>query len=253
MKTLWKSLSFLAVVHLLALVMFITWLWQSGRLTPERIQDLKARLALTAREEKLAIQKQQAETDARAQAEIDQQLHENPPVSSGAQLVRAMTTQQQEAQTQRRLDDERKMLNMQLDAAAADVEQKEADFQRQQKAWLDSTAAQRDERSLEQFTKTVRQYEQTTPKQGKRMLVELIHSGRREQAVAYMNAMNARALSKIMKEFKTDEEVKLATGLLEDMATFGLGAEVSTDSNDAQGLPNPAQPAQDAEIPAAAP
>jgi hypothetical protein len=67
----------------------------------------------------------------------------------------------------------------------------------------------------------VRQYEQVPPKQGKRMIMELVVMGQVEQAVAYLDAMNVRAAGKILKEFKTDEEIKLATELLEKLRTFG--------------------------------
>ena len=59
------------------------------------------------------------------------------------------------------------------------------------------------------------------PKQGKRMLVELVNLNQMDQAVAYLHAMNARAASKILKEFKTDPEIALATKLLERLRTFG--------------------------------
>ena len=46
MKTLWNIVSFLAVVHLLALVMFVGWLWKSGRLDGARIDELREMLAV---------------------------------------------------------------------------------------------------------------------------------------------------------------------------------------------------------------
>jgi len=36
MRTVWNIISFLAVVHLLAVALFIGWLWQSQRLSAER-------------------------------------------------------------------------------------------------------------------------------------------------------------------------------------------------------------------------
>ena len=47
MKTLWNIVSFLAVVHLLAVVMFVGWLWKSGRLDEARVGELREMLAMT--------------------------------------------------------------------------------------------------------------------------------------------------------------------------------------------------------------
>jgi hypothetical protein len=234
------------VVHLLALLIFLGWLWQSGRLNVDRAKEIKGKLAMTVSEERAAEQKVLAEKEAHAQREIDDQLKADPPVGSGAQLVRLATMQQHEAQAKRRLQDEKKMLNQQLAQVTATVDEKEAEFKKQRDEWMHATAVDRDKRVDEQFTKAVRQYEQTTPKQGKKMLVELINDSKRDQAVAYMNAMNPRALSKIIKEFKTDEEVKLATGLLEDMAKFGVEADSQKEPSNVDGLANSDQPAENA-------
>ena len=41
MKTAWNIVSFLAVVHLLALLMFAGWLWQTDRLDGGRITAIQ--------------------------------------------------------------------------------------------------------------------------------------------------------------------------------------------------------------------
>jgi hypothetical protein len=74
----------------------------------------------------------------------------------------------------------------------------------------------------EQFLQTVKQYEQLTPKQGKQMIVALVNQKQTDQAVAYLDAMSPRAASRILKEFKTESEIALATELLEKLRTFGV-------------------------------
>lgn len=48
-----------------------------------------------------------------------------------------------------------------------------------------------------------------------------------DQMVAYLNAMAPRAANKILREFKTPDEVVLATELLEKLRIFGFEAEAA--------------------------
>ena len=45
MKTLWNIVSFMAVVHLLALLMFVGWLWRTERLDRGRVDGQGNRAA----------------------------------------------------------------------------------------------------------------------------------------------------------------------------------------------------------------
>ena len=78
-----------------------------------------------------------------------------------------------------------------------------------------------------QFAKVVRQLESVPPKQAKQIMLNLIGTGRADQAVAYLDAMSARPAAKLLREFKTDRETELATELLEQLRTFGVEAEVA--------------------------
>ena len=73
-------------------------------------------------------------------------------------------------------------------------------------------------------------------RQAKGKLIELVNTGRKDQAVAYLDAMNLRNAGKVLAEFKTAEENKLATELLERIRTLGQTSRqpsVPTDSSDA--------------------
>ena len=54
MKTLWNVLAFMAVVNLLAMAGFVGWLWQSQRLSVDRLEQVRELLKLTIPEQEEA-------------------------------------------------------------------------------------------------------------------------------------------------------------------------------------------------------
>jgi len=224
MRTLWNVVSFLAVVHLLALLMAVGWLWHSQRLTIERVQELRGMFAMTAPEaEAVASKAAQALEQERVQ-KIEDTRRQDPALDSAGEIVAGSLIRRQEEHARQRLEDERRALLAQIAAAEADLAEQSLELQRQQAAWEQAIAADRTRKTDEQFLQTVRQYEQAAPKQAKQMLVELIEAGNRAQAVAYLDSMSPRASAKILREFKDDSEIALAAKLLEELRTFGLTA-----------------------------
>ena len=222
MKTLWNIISFLAVVHLLALLIVVAWLWQSQRLTTDRVREVREMFAMTEPEAQAAAAKTAAETKAQQQMALDAQAKANPPGDSLSEIQHVSVVKQQEEQTRRRLEDEKKIMMDELTASSAQLERKRADLDRQRLDWENTIRNDRQRKVDEQFLQTVKQYEQLTSKQGKQMIITLVNQKQMEQAVAYLDAMSPRAASRILKEFKTESEIALATDLLEKLRTFGV-------------------------------
>lgn len=233
MRMIWSAFSFLAVVHLLALLMFVAWLWSSNRLNAERVQELRALLAPTIEE----AQAMAAEREAEAAEEREQWEAEvrrlRPPVSSEVQLRQISRVEELELRSLNRIESERKMLREQFETAMSQLEDRERALEQQRQDWQDTIAEEAARRADEQFAQTVQQYESIPPKQGKGMIVQLVNEGEMKQAVAYLDAMNPRAASKILREFKVGAEIELATRLLEELRTFGVPAEVAQDLSNA--------------------
>lgn len=168
MKTLWKSLSFLAVVNLLALALFAGWLWQSDRVDFERIERVRAMFATTITAEQQAAA--DADVDAEAQAEIDRlaALQDNPPLPSAARIQQVGLANDEAQQAVRRVQDETVQLRAQLEQRIAQLEASEATFDARVKAWEQSIIEERDRRIDEQFQKTVKQYESLPPRARRR-------------------------------------------------------------------------------------
>lgn len=222
MKRAWSVISFLAVVHLLALAMFVGWLWQSNRLDRDRLNLIRQTFAMTIAESQEAQRRAEQEAEAAYEAALAEGRRQNPPVPSHVRLSQISQIEEIEHRAVRRLEQERAMLREQIATAQNRLDAREERLNQKSAAWLASVEEERQRRTDEQFAKTVRQYESVRPKQGKDMLMELIAIGQMKQAVAYLDAMNARASSRILGEFKTDAEVRLATELLEQLRTFGV-------------------------------
>jgi flagellar motility protein MotE (MotC chaperone) len=221
MRTLWNVVSFLAVVHLLAGVMFVGWLWHSRRLDDDRIQQMRALLAEPVSDAPVVTEAPSDEPEPESRAAA---------LSSGAQVELTSMLREQMAQSVRWLEDEKRLLTVQLERATAQIERQKQDFMDRQSQWEQSVEAERQRRIDEQFGKVVRQLESVPPRQAQQILANLVDEGRPEQAVAYLDGMNPRAAAKIIREFKTAEDTRLATELLERLRTFGLEAEVAEDA-----------------------
>ncbi len=225
MKTLWNIISFMAVVHLLALLIFIGWLWQSQRLNRDRIQQVREMLAVTI-PEAAAIVETEAQAQATVQAEQLEEANKHRWGFSSAEIINSYASiQAQELQAVRRVKSEVEALQFQLDQQTRAINARQSRLDARDEAWKEANAAEVARKSDEQFQKTVKLYESAKPKLAKARLLNLYEGGDLEQVVAYLNAMNPRASKKILDEFKSDQENAMAAKLLEALRTFGLPPE----------------------------
>lgn len=238
MKSLWSVVSFLAVVHLLALLLFLGWMYNTDRLNFERVRSVRDVFTMTIAEEKIQKEEQERET-----AEVQERDSSMFQMSSSRQIEMLADVQRQEFFATRRMKDESEMHARQFSLLNQKIALEREAFEEERSRWEEATGADRERKSNEQFTQTVSQYESLPPKQGKQILIELIKFGDREQAVAYLDAMKPRAASKIFKEFKSPEELVLAAELLEELRVFGLGTVESQESSNDDDLANADNPA----------
>ncbi|MCH7545683.1 MAG: hypothetical protein IID30_04690 [Planctomycetes bacterium] len=238
MKSLWSVVSFLAVVHLLALLGFLGWMYGSDRLSLERVRTVRELFAMTMTDEKM--QKEEQERETTVNPERDSSMFQ---MSSTRQIELMTDVQRQELLATQRMKDESEMHARQFSLLNQKIASEREEFEKERRRWEEATGADRERKTNEQFTQTVIQYESLPAKQGKQVLIELINSGNREQAVAYLDAMKPRATSKILKEFKSPEEIILAAELLEELRIFGLGTVDSQESSNADVLANADNPA----------
>lgn len=236
MKTLWHAMSFMAVVNLLAMAMFAGWLWRSGRLSPDRVEQVKEIFALTVAEQEAEEVRAAAEAEAEGREAAQRARQIDPPLSTEETLAYISRLRAEEQQSRRRLALDVQALEEDLNRRAQTLDLRENRLDARDRAWQDANASELARRTDEQFQKTVKLYSSVPPKQAKQYLVKLVEEGKIEQAVAYIDAMNERAASKIIRELKIAEEVALATELLEELRTFGLPPEASEESGNDDAL-----------------
>lgn len=232
MRTLWNTLSFLAVINLLGLTLFTAWLWQSGRLNADRLRSVRDLLAPTVAEAAAAEAAALEQAQAEAQEAQEVARRENPPLASARQIAYLDQDAELAAHSRRRLEASKEQLLEQLDRTMAQLDAKEQELAALRAEWDASTRTERERNSDVQFQKTVKLYESLDSKQAKGMLLDLVEAGNMDQAVAYLNAMSTRPATKIISELSSDVERPLATELLERLRTFGTLAEAEVISDD---------------------
>jgi hypothetical protein len=232
MRTLWSLLSFLAIVNLLALVMVVGWLWQSGRLTRGRIDDIRAVLALPESQAAAAASRSVSEAEKERLRLMEEARRAHPPTDSATQIEQVAFVQQQQEHVRRRLEDERTMLSLTLTRATAQLEASITAFERERAQWQSSRSDDTQRKIDEQFLQVVRQLEQLPAKQAKGILQSMVADNNVDQVIAYLDAMSPRAAAKVLREFKSDVEMPLAASLLERLRTFGVPSAGAAPANE---------------------
>ena len=148
----------------------------------------------------------------------------NPPLPSSERIGVISTTLQEDERANRHLENVRRQLLQQFHVAAQQIELDREALETEQAGLAKGIGAEQQRRADTQLAKAVKLLESLPPKQAKQKIVELVNTGKMDQAVDYLNAMNTRAAGKVIREFKTAEENKLATELLERLRTHGLPA-----------------------------
>lgn len=232
MRTAWNVLSFLAVVHLLAIAIFLAWLWRSERLDTSRIEGIRELLAITIPEAEHAVQEASMIEAADRQQQIDDARRDDPPLASRTELDILSRQDRLHQRALRRLEDEQNQRATQLREQFDRLEVERDAFEQRVADWETATAADRERKTDAQFAQMIKLYESLRPALAKDKIVELVRIGKTDQAVTYLDAMNPRFAGKILTEFKTEDENRLATELLERIRMFGAEVEPTEDSSD---------------------
>ncbi|MFM2164962.1 MAG: hypothetical protein RL325_1399 [Planctomycetota bacterium] len=225
MKSLLKLVLVLAIAHLLAVAGFVGWLFASGRVDSERIGRMREIFAKpVAVEAKEAVEAQAKADEQAADAEMMRKLRELP-LASADRVDNGSRSDERIELGLRAFEDKTRRLREELKKDGDTLEQQIKAFEKRQKDWEASIAADKQRETDEQFRKAVRLVESMPPKQARSWILELVNSGKTETAVAYLDAMTGAKASNLLKSFKGDEEVKVATELLERLRMLGLESE----------------------------
>jgi hypothetical protein len=254
MKTLFKLVLVLAVANLLAVAGFVGWLFASGRVDGERLGRVRELFAQTIRDEKAKSEElATAEAEAVRLAGDERRLRELP-IARADQIVQSERFEQRATLAMRSLEEGQRRMQADLAGREQSVTDRETSLATRQKEWEASIAAEKERETDEQFRKVVRLLESVPPKQARDWISELVRTGRIDQAVAYLDAMNRAKSSALLKAFKGETDTKVATDLLERLRVLGLESEVGLERPNAADSAEPsAEPARRTPGTAAAP
>lgn len=223
MKTLFTIVSIVAILHVLAAAAFLGWLAGTGRLTADRVTATTEIFKLTpeqeqARDEEEARKAEQARLEAERQARLS-------GVGGLASTADKLADEQKRNEVMlRQLERTRReiqALSDNLTLARARMERQHADLAAA-KQDLEQRIAEMEARlNDEGFKKAVTLYEQLPAKQVKQMFAELMASGRTDEVVTYLEAMDPRKAAGVLKEFKSESEVVRAVELTERLRARG--------------------------------
>jgi len=217
-KALWNTLCILLLIHVLAVGLGVLWLRGTDRLDRERLQQTVAMYRMTLSEEKAADEAaaQQAVAGA-AQAEEDAWIK---TVSAGPQSMNDRLEQQQaadefRAEKMRKLESDMASLRRQLDISRRELERERVALDRERANLVAAAERTRDQLQDEDFQKALSLYQRVRPKQAKDMFKALMEQGEVDQVVTYLASMQEKKASDIIKEFKAENEIGMATDLVE--------------------------------------
>jgi len=236
MKTLWTLISTLALANLLAILGFLGWLATSDRLSRDRVEEIRVMLSRTVATETAEKTAEEAAAKKAEAEKADAERDAKPPIRAAARIEEKQVAEDIEHQRKLRLDSELKSLqeflvreNDRLIKWEQELKGRETAFSDEQKK-IDATSG------TEQFKKALATLNGVKAKEAQSILNELLVTGKTEEVVAYLNAMEERSRSKVLAEFnKVDPRV--AADLLERLKTYGIMPSVTEASPDATNKP----------------
>lgn len=245
MNSFLKLVIVLAVAHLLAALGFVAWLFASGRVDGERITRVREIFSTTIADEKRARTEEESKAAAvAADADLVRRLRELPLASAERTDTDSRAGDRIELGL-RTFEDKTRRLRDELRKDGESLDQRIQSFEKRKSDWEKSIAADKQRVTDEQFRKAVKNLESLPPKQAREVVLELVRTSRMDTAVAYLDAMSSAKASNLLKSFKSEEETKVATELLERLRMLGLESEARAErTNGAKPADQPAESAR---------
>ncbi len=221
MRSALLAIAVLAVLHILAAAGLVGWLAATGRLSSERLTEVKQTFGPTVAEE------QEREQQAAALAEQTRREAERQAQLTGGT---ASTAEKLEAEQRRnelilrqleRTRQEIQSLTTNLHLARRHMEEQREQLLASREELEQRLEAIESRLNDEGFKKTVSLYETIPPRQAKQMFVDLMGAGETDQVVAYLEAMEPRKAAGVLREFKEPQDITLAVTLTERLRARG--------------------------------
>ncbi|MBL4700434.1 MAG: hypothetical protein JKX85_04175 [Phycisphaeraceae bacterium] len=225
MKIIGISLIAIILVNLLAAGLGVAWLGGSGRISKGRLHAAAKLFKLTIEDEKIQTQ-EQAKIDAQ-EALVAKDKAKMLEVAQGTVTVQDRLDQGQVKRDMvlakaQRLQREMRDMSRNLAFAKAQLVKEKKEFNNTQLAFAKSKKDMEEQRLDADFERVVQTYANLKPKLAKQAFMDLIKQNKMDQVVQYLAAMQLRKSVAILNQFKADEEVPVAAGLLELLRMRGV-------------------------------
>jgi len=224
-KALGIAVVIVLIVNLLAMLGVVGWLGATDRLNRERIDAVVAMFEPTIAEEQAA-----AEDAAKAAESAEAEAREEARLASAATGVpsldeRLRTRNVSEdllSEAMARMRAERQAIERRLNTSEQVITKLRDELEAERERFTDFVENQRAQQLDEDFKQAVSFYEQLTAKQAKASFEQLVAAGEEDEVIDYLAAMQMRKAGAVLREFKTPEEVALATQLLSRLRDRGV-------------------------------
>ncbi len=226
MKSLRTIVTVMAIANLLALLGFVGWLHMTDRLDLERVERVREIFSETRAEQEAREEEERREADRLAREQEEAIRAGMPPLTAEDVLDRRRGQNDVAAQALQRLKREVTDLQRTLRREREALDARIAEFEREKEEFNSMRQRLASIEAGEQFKKTVTLYESLPADKAQALMAELLASGKVEQVVSYLNAMQSRSAKKIVERF---EDPSVAADLLERLRTRGLQASVPED------------------------
>lgn len=259
MKTLWMTLSALAIANLLALAGFLMWLKSSDRLDRGRLEQVRQIISKPLAQEKAEKEAQSKKAEAEKKTAEETAKAARPPLTASEALAARLEAGEIDRQRIEALRSAIRALQDPLRAEREALTIEKRKLQQDQAAFQAQVASHDALVGDQQFKKTLGVLEALKPAEAKSLIMEILKGTEpavaverasvgaltantptqaspsapgaasittegMKRSVDYLNAMQPRQRAKVMSELLKDDS-KLASQLLERMRTYGQVAQ----------------------------
>ena len=236
MKTAWNVFSIVLLINVLVLIGLAAKFYVDGRINRERVGATVEIFRTTIEEEQRELERQeQAKTLALEEEKFQTWLQK---VKSGAVTVEDkikadLQARESMEQLAVRLRSDRNALLEAMKNYKGRMELLQDRLKEQQQQFEKQVEERARQQQSEGFEQAIELYERTKPQQVKKMFMDLIgrSASGRGQVVAYLAAMQPRKAAGVIREFKTNPEITVATQLIEQLRTRGIDLQVAQPKN----------------------
>ena len=235
MRTTWNIIAFLAIVNLLAIGIFGGWLYSTGRIDANRVAALRALFEVPVSIEKELLRAAAEEDSLLVVMQEEEASLLAPPLGSESKIRRVEDIALREQMMLRRMEQRKALDNKALAEQQRLINEQQLELERRIAEFERRTSEQLALSKEESFRTNVKLLEGLPPRQAKDLIVQMIDSGRKRDAVSYLRGMRAGSRTGVFAQMKTPEELVLASDLLESLGDSPFAGEVVMETSDGSG------------------